>query len=99
MKYLVKKDKKRRNLYKRSELLKIIRHIGFKELRFNDSFRSLSYLHLLKNDLMSSRYRIVNRCVLTGKAASVNRTFHLSRTAFRSFASKGLLTGLKKGSW
>lgn len=99
MNYLVKKDKERRKVYKRSELLKFVRHICFKELRFALSFRSFSYLCLLKMDLLGSRCRIVNRCILTGKAASVNRAFHLSRTMLRSFAVNGLLVGLKKGSW
>jgi len=43
-----------------------------------------------------SKVRIVNRCVITGRAKSVLRKFWLSRMEFKKLASHGLLPGLKK---
>jgi small subunit ribosomal protein S14 len=43
-----------------------------------------------------SKIRIVNRCIITGRAKSVLRDFWLSRMEFKRFSSEGLLTGVKK---
>jgi len=43
-----------------------------------------------------SRVRIINRCVITGRAKSVLWDFRLSRMEFKRFGSEGYLTGVKK---
>jgi len=43
-----------------------------------------------------SKVRIVNRCVISGRAKSVLRDFWLSRMEFKRFGSEGYLTGVQK---
>lgn len=64
---------------------------------------STLYLDKLKSSFIlskvlrrSSKVKIVNRCVVTGRAKSVLRDFRLSRMELKNFGSKGLLPGLKK---
>ena len=47
----------------------------------------------------SSKNRIRNRCLLTGRPRGVYRKFGLSRIAFRELASDGKLPGVVKSSW
>ena len=47
----------------------------------------------------SSPTRIRNRCVVTGRARSVYRLFHMSRIVLRGLASQGRILGFKKSSW
>jgi small subunit ribosomal protein S14 len=47
----------------------------------------------------SSRVRIHNRCLLTGRPRGYMRQFGISRITFREMASKGLIPGVKKASW
>ena len=47
----------------------------------------------------SSRVRLHNRCLLTGRPKGYIRQFGISRITFREFASNGLLPGVKKASW
>ena len=64
-----------------------------KELRYN----IMLALNLLPRN--SSKVRIKNRCILTGRTHSVLRICKLSRIKFRELASQGLLMGIKKSSW
>ncbi len=43
--------------------------------------------------------QVKNRCVLSLRSRSTLRKFRLSRIVFRTFASSGLLLGVKKSSW
>ncbi len=43
--------------------------------------------------------RVMNRCVLTGRARAYYRKFGLSRIAMREEALKGNLPGVVKASW
>jgi small subunit ribosomal protein S14 len=47
----------------------------------------------------SSKVRIHNRCLLTGRPKGYMRQFGISRIVFREMASKGLIPGVKKASW
>jgi len=47
----------------------------------------------------SSRVRLHNRCILTGRPRAVYRKFGLSRIAFRDLALEGKLPGIMKASW
>lgn len=40
-----------------------------------------------------------NRCIITGRARSVNRSFKLSRLEFRRWVAHKILPGVIKGSW
>lgn len=47
----------------------------------------------------SSKTRIRNRCVLTGRPRAYYRKFGLSRIALRDLASQGQIPGCVKSSW
>jgi small subunit ribosomal protein S14 len=47
----------------------------------------------------SSRQRVRNRCVLTGRPRGVYRKFGLSRIAIREKGLAGEIPGLTKSSW
>lgn len=47
----------------------------------------------------SSPTRLKNRCEITGRPRGYMRKFNMSRIAFREFAHKGQVAGVKKASW
>ncbi|HEY4789285.1 MAG TPA: 30S ribosomal protein S14 [Bacteroidales bacterium] len=47
----------------------------------------------------SSKVRLHNRCLLTGRPKGYIRQFGISRISFREMASQGLIPGVKKASW
>ena len=47
----------------------------------------------------SSRTRVRNRCLLTGRPRAYYRKFGLSRIALRDLASEGQIPGVVKSSW
>lgn len=47
----------------------------------------------------SSRTRLRNRCMLTGRPRGFYRDFGLSRNVIREMAHEGLLPGVVKSSW
>jgi len=99
MKNLIERDKKRRYLFnkfekKRLELLKIIHN---KALPQNIRWQATQKLFSLPKD--SSKTRVRNRCVLTGRGRAIYRQFRLSRIMLRDLGSKGYIPGLRKSSW
>jgi small subunit ribosomal protein S14 len=47
----------------------------------------------------SSPTRLNSRCEVTGRPRGYLRKFKMSRIAFREFAHKGHIPGVKKSSW
>lgn len=47
----------------------------------------------------SSKVRLHNRCLITGRPKGYIRQFGISRIQFREMASHGLIPGVKKASW
>ncbi|GIN73426.1 30S ribosomal protein S14 [Bacillus sp. J14TS2] len=47
----------------------------------------------------SSPTRLKNRCEVTGRPRGYIRKFEMSRIAFREYAHKGQIPGVKKSSW
>lgn len=47
----------------------------------------------------SSRVRLHNRCLVTGRPKGYYRDFGLSRHVLREMAHQGLLPGVRKSSW
>ena len=58
-----------------------------------------AYKALDKLPRNSSKTRLRNRCMLTGRPRGYLRDFGLSRIAFRELALRGELPGIKKASW
>jgi small subunit ribosomal protein S14 len=61
--------------------------------------RFAAQLKLAQLPRNSSRTRIRNRCVLTGRPRGYYRKFKLSRIALRELASSGQIPGMVKSSW
>jgi small subunit ribosomal protein S14 len=64
------------------------------KLKAEGDFAGLSLLP--KN---SSKIRLRNRCMITGRPRGYIRQFGISRIVFREMASNGLIPGIKKASW
>ena len=47
----------------------------------------------------SSRIRLRNRCIITGRPRAYSRKFGVSRLVFREMALKGEIPGIQKASW
>ncbi|MBP1971080.1 small subunit ribosomal protein S14 [Virgibacillus natechei] len=47
----------------------------------------------------SSPTRLHHRCEITGRPRGYMRKFGISRIAFREYAHKGQIPGIKKSSW
>ena len=87
--------KKRRHLFNEYEekrlALKILQRLNPSDVRVQQSMADLP--------TNSSKTRIRNRCILTGRARSVWRAFRVSRIQLRKLASEGFLPGVSKYSW
>ncbi|MFC7686081.1 30S ribosomal protein S14 [Ureibacillus sp. GCM10028918] len=58
-----------------------------------------NYEALRKLPRDSSPTRLKNRCQVTGRPRGYLRKFKMSRIAFREYAHKGQIPGIKKSSW
>ena len=99
MSNLIERDKKRRNLVtfyeKKRLILKSI--LANNNLEFGVRWNaSLELSGLPKN---SSKTKLNNRCILTGRARATDRDFKISRICLRELAGSGFIPGLKKSSW
>jgi small subunit ribosomal protein S14 len=95
----IQKDNTRRKLVfkneiKRLEYKSIIKNLNLpKEVRYD-------YVYKLNNlNRNSSKIRVRNRCILTGRGRSTYSFCKLSRLKFRELAAQGRLAGIKKASW
>jgi ribosomal protein S14 len=99
MKYLLEKDKKRRLIFLKYEKQRVCLKALAKDKRLSLSVRLLYKMKLNLYNKNSSKTRIKNRCVTTGRARGVIRYFRMSRLEVRQLALKGFLNGLRKASW
>ncbi len=95
----VQKDKRQRKLVtkyktKRDELRQKIRD---QNISFEEKSRAMIALQALPRD--SSRSRLRNRCLVTGRSRGVYRRFGLARNKLREYAMAGLIPGLRMASW
>ncbi|KHE67047.1 30S ribosomal protein S14 [Halobacillus sp. BBL2006] len=65
-----------------------------KELKAKGDYETLNKL---PRD--SSPTRLNGRCEITGRPRGYMRKFNMSRIAFREYAHKGQVPGVKKASW
>ncbi|MDR4935431.1 MULTISPECIES: 30S ribosomal protein S14 [Rossellomorea] len=83
----VVKEKKRREIVaKYAELRRELKEKG-------------DYEALAKLPRDSSPTRLKSRCEVTGRPRAYMRKFKMSRIAFREYAHKGQIPGVKKSSW
>lgn len=95
----IQRDKKRRSIFSKYELKRLELTNVIHDLTFSKEIRYQSLRELNKLPRNSSRTRIKNRCILTGRGHSVLRFCGFSRLKFRELASQGLLMGVTKASW
>ena len=98
IKSMVERELKRQTLVmkyaKKRELLK-------KQITETASLKEKLNLHRKLQELPknSSRVRLHNRCMITGRPKGYYRDFGLSRHLLREMAHQGLLPGVQKSSW
>lgn len=68
-----------------------------KTLSLEDRFEAILKLAAMPRN--SSRVRVRNRCLLSGRPRGYYRKFRLSRIAIRDLASEGQIPGMTKSSW
>jgi len=95
----IQKQKRRERLvslkrHKREELKKII-----VDMTKSDEERMAAVYSLNKMPRNSSKTRLRNRCIKTGRCRGYLRKFKLSRLCFRELASAGYIPGIFKASW
>ena len=95
----VENDKKRRLLVKRKAPTRDALRAKFMNKKLPEEERRIAMFRLSEMPRNSSRVRIRNRCVLTGRARGYYRRFGLSRIMLRDLASAGILPGVTKASW
>ncbi|SDO70686.1 30S ribosomal protein S14 [Halobacillus aidingensis] len=83
----VAKEKKRQAMVQKYAALR-------KELKEKGDYEAL---RKLPRD--SSPTRLTGRCEVTGRPRGYMRKFNMSRIAFREYAHKGQIPGVKKSSW
>lgn len=83
----VVKEKKRQELVEKYADLR-------RELKEKGDYEAL---RKLPRDSLPTRLK--NRCEVTGRPRGYLRKFKMSRIAFREYAHKGQIPGVKKASW
>lgn len=83
---VVKEQKRQELVLKYAELRKELKEKG-------------DYEALRKLPRDSSPTRLKSRCQVTGRPRAYLRKFKMSRIAFREYAHKGQIPGVKKASW
>jgi len=98
MKYLVEKDKKRRQIFSNFEQKRALLKALIRNENLSKKIRWKISLELAKLPKDSSLTRIRNRCVLTGRPRGVQNYFKVSRIILRDIISKGEAPGVTKYS-
>lgn len=98
----ISKDKLHRQFFLKNELNVIMLHY-FSTLPNSqiDHFKKSLYFFkfIRRYHLNSSRSRIVNRCLYSGKSSWILRQFRMSRMTFKEFAEHGKLNGVRRAIW
>ena len=99
MQRLLQKDKKRRRLFSKYEMKRVLLKSMSRDssLPKEVQLKCLEKLAELPRDCSPVRLR--NRCAITARSRGHLRFFRMSRISFREFAGEGLLPGVFKASW
>ena len=95
----IRRDFKRRQLFAQNELLRLSLKQALHNRQISSEERFILQAQMNSLPRNSSRTRIRNRCIQTGRARGVYREFKISRLIFREWALNGYIPGIKKASW
>jgi len=98
MKKHIQKDFKRRICAHRFERRRAVLKTAQNHLSLSTQKRFLALTQSSKPDKDSSKVKVRNRCVPTGRARGVHNLLKMARITTRDLASKGLLPGVQKAS-
>lgn len=99
MKSRIERDKKKRNLVLKFEKKRLFLKSIANDMLVPKKQRFEATLELASLPRSSSKVRVKNRCLLTGRSKSVYRELKISRIMLRELCSSGMIPGLKKSSW
>ncbi len=92
-------DNYRRKIFLKNEIkIKILKSLS-KNQNLPLTYRYLIYWNKNKISKLTSFTKHQNRCVQTGRNASVNKQTRYSRFLFRTESYKGNLPGISRASW
>jgi len=95
----IKRDLKRRKLYNKYESKRLLYKALLNDCNLSQDLRFIITQKLNELPRNSSKVRIKNRCILTGRSHSVYKFCRISRIKFRDLANQGLIQGCTKSSW
>jgi small subunit ribosomal protein S14 len=96
---LITRDKKRRKLLNLYEKKRLILKGILTNNNVEQNIRWKAGLLLSKLPKDSSKTKVNNRCILTGRSRAIDRDFKISRICLRELGESGCIPGLKKSSW
>ena len=99
MKYLVLKDKKRRFFNICFELEKIRLKSIIYNRKISKKIRIFFCFKIARLARNSSKVRLKNRCLVTGRSQSVYRLIKLNRVSLKEQMSFGRIHLMRKASW
>lgn len=95
----IQKDKRNRQLFKKTELKRITLKTLAKNSNLSPQIRHKINLQLTKMPKNGSITRISNRCIISGRSHGVHKKFKISRILLREYINNGWIPGYKKISW
>lgn len=95
----IRRDYKRRLLVAKYEIERMQCKAISRYKKLPNQIRYEFFLKLSKLPKNSSRTRVRNRCIFTGRPRSVYKLFRVSRIVSRELAFKGSLIGINKSCW
>lgn len=96
---MIERDLKRRRMAKRYEARRERLKAIIKDQSRPAEERFEAVLKLAETPRNSSKTRIRNRCLVSGRPRGFYRKLKMSRIALRELGSEGLIPGLVKSSW
>ncbi len=98
-KAMVERDLKRRRMADKFEAKREALKAIIKDENSADEAKFQAVLKLAELPRNSSKTRIRNRCLVTGRPRGYYRKMKMSRIALRQLGSDGKIPGLVKSSW
>jgi ribosomal protein S14 len=94
MKYLLIKDKKKRNLFCKFEVERLLLKSILFNLNFGKNIRKHIFFSLANNyTKQMSKTQLRNRCILTNRSRFIFTKYKISRLQFKRLINLGRLTG------